>query len=49
MIHIHCTFKNAFSTALQKLTIELAHGTNMPRVNAPRTGPPTIPKIPSAA
>ena len=31
------------------LTIELAQGTNIPRVNAPSTGPPTIPKIPSAA
>ena len=48
MIHILYIQKHPL-TALQKLTIELAHGTNMPRVNAPRTGPPTIPKIPSAA
>ena len=31
------------------LTIELAQGTNIPRVNAPSTGPPTIPKMPNAA
>jgi len=27
------------------LTVELAHGKNIPRQNRPRTGPPTIPKI----
>lgn len=31
------------------LTIEFAHGMNMPSVNIPNTGPPTIPNIPNAA
>ena len=31
------------------LTIEFAHGMNIPSVNIPNTGPPTIPKIPNAA
>ena len=30
-------------------TVELAHGMNIPSVNPPKTGPPTIPKIPKAA
>jgi len=28
-----------------QLTVELAHGKNIPRQNRPRIGPPTIPKI----
>ena len=34
---------------MQVGTIELAHGINMPSVNPPKTGPPTMPKIPKAA
>ena len=29
--------------------MEFAQGKNIPRVNAPSTGPPTIPNIPNAA
>ena len=32
-----------------KLTIEFAQGMNIPKVNIPKTGPPTIPNIPRAA
>jgi len=32
-----------------ELTIPFAHGKNIPSVNAPKTGPPTIPKMPKAA
>ncbi len=30
-------------------TFSFAHGTNMPKVKAPRIGPPTIPKMLRAA
>ena len=33
----------------KKLANELAQGINIPRVNPPKTGPPTIPNTPKAA
>ena len=44
-LHTNDPDKNNFNVG----TFELAHGINMPSVNPPKTGPPTIPKIPKAA
>ena len=39
----------SFYVYAYKLTIEFAQGMNIPKVNIPKTGPPTIPNIPRAA
>ena len=45
----HCQVKYYELADTTTLTVELTKGKNMPSVKAPRTGPPTMPKIPRAA